>query len=97
MILTGTDHRIAGLGNLTERTNYSRQSFPKGSKCSTAPQRRIPGYEGYLNEKVATVPESPKSNGYRTVMGGKWHPGLEVERSPRSRGFERSLALLPAC
>lgn len=97
MILTGTDHRIAGLGKPIGWTNYSRQNFPKGSKCSTAPQRGMPRYEGNLNEKVATVPESLKSDGYHTVMSGKWHLGLKVERSPHSREFERSSALLPAC
>lgn len=39
MILTGTDHHIAGLGNLIEWTDFSGQNFPKGSKYSTAPQR----------------------------------------------------------
>lgn len=30
-------------------------------------------------------------------MAGKWHLGLTKERSPHARGFDRSLALLPAC
>lgn len=97
MIMTGTDHHIAGLGNLIEWTNHSGQNFPKGSKYSTAPQRGMPGYEGYLNDKVATLPEILRDNGYHTMMSGKWHLGLKPERSPHSRGFERSLALLPAC
>ena len=41
MILTGTDHHIAGLGNLIEWTDFSGQNFPKGSKYSTAPQRGV--------------------------------------------------------
>ncbi|KAI9739098.1 MAG: hypothetical protein M1834_007311 [Cirrosporium novae-zelandiae] len=97
MIMTGTDHHIAGLGNLIEWTNFSGQNFPKGSKFSTAPQRGMPGYEGYLNEKVAVLPEILRDSGYHTVMSGKWHLGLKKERSPHARGFERSLALLPAC
>jgi arylsulfatase A-like enzyme len=97
MILTGTDHHIAGLGNLIEWTDFSGQNFPKGSKYSTAPQRGMPGYEGYLNEKVAALPEILKEGGYHTVMSGKWHLGLTKQRSPQARGFERSLALLPAC
>lgn len=97
MILTGTDHHIAGLGNLIEWTNFSGQNFPKGSKYSTAPQRGMPGYEGYLNEKVVTLPEMLRDNGYHTMMAGKWHLGLKPERSPNARGFERSFALLPAC
>ena len=51
--MTGTDHHIAGLGNLIEWTNISGQNDPNG-KMSTAPQRGMPGYEGYLNERVAT-------------------------------------------
>ena len=35
MILTGTDHHIAGLGNLIEWTDFSGQNFPKGSKYTT--------------------------------------------------------------
>ncbi|MCJ1374816.1 hypothetical protein MMC20_006048 [Loxospora ochrophaea] len=57
----------------------------------------MPGYEGYLNERVAALPEILRDNGYHTLMSGKWHLGLTPERSPQSRGFERSFALLPAC
>lgn len=96
MILTGTDHHIAGLGNLIEWTNISGQNDPNGG-MSTAPQRGMPGYEGYLNERVAALPEVLRDAGYLTLMAGKWHLGLTPERSPKARGFERSLAHLPAC
>ena len=55
----------------------------------------MPGYEGYLNERVLTIPEVLRDNGYHTMMAGKWHLGLKPERSPHSRGFERSFSLLP--
>ncbi|CAG8088121.1 unnamed protein product [Penicillium nalgiovense] len=97
MIMTGTDHHIAGLGNLIEWTNISGQNGPKGSSISTAPQRGMPGYEGYLNERVVALPEILRDGGYHTVMSGKWHLGLTPERSPHKRGFERSFAHLPAC
>lgn len=96
MIMTGTDHHIAGLGNLIEWTNISGQNDPKGG-MSTAPQRGMPGYEGYLNEKVAALPEILQDAGYFTAMAGKWHLGLTPERSPSARGFEKSFAHLPAC
>ncbi|PSS05326.1 alkaline-phosphatase-like protein [Coniella lustricola] len=96
MIMTGTDHHIAGLGNLIEWTNISGQNDPKGG-MSTAPQRGMPGYEGYLNERVAALPEILRDAGYLTLMAGKWHLGLTPERSPQARGFEKSFAHLPAC
>lgn len=58
-------------------------------------QRGKPGYEGYLNTRVAALPEVLQDNGYFTVMSGKWHLGLIPEQFPVKRGFERSFALLP--
>ncbi|TKA74492.1 hypothetical protein B0A55_06456 [Friedmanniomyces simplex] len=100
MIMTGTDHHIAGLGNLIEWTNRSDQNAPSEGESkhwSTAPQRGMPGYEGYLNEKVVALPELLRDSGYLTLMAGKWHLGLTPERFPSQRGFERSFAHLPAC
>lgn len=97
MILTGTDHHIAGLGNLIEWTNISGQNNPKGGSFDTAPQRGMPGYEGYLNERVVALPELLRDAGYLTLMSGKWHLGLTPERGPKTRGFQRSFAHLPAC
>jgi arylsulfatase len=81
MLLTGTDHHIAGLGTLDE---VARRS-----------QRGQPGYEGYLNERVVTVTELLREAGYRTFMSGKWHLGMGLDTAPHARGFERSFALLP--
>lgn len=100
MILTGTDHHIAGLGNLIEWTNNSGQNAPSEGEqkyWSTAPQRGMPGYEGYLNERVVALPELLRDAGYLTMMAGKWHLGLTPERFPHKRGFEKSFAHLPAC
>ncbi|KAI7063474.1 hypothetical protein KC352_g43387, partial [Hortaea werneckii] len=69
MLMTGTDHHIAGLGNLIEWTNRSDQNAPTEGNIkhwSTAPQRGMPGYEGYLNERVVTLPELLRDNGYLT-------------------------------
>ncbi|VUC28536.1 unnamed protein product [Clonostachys rosea] len=97
MILTGTDHHIAGLGNLIELTNGSSKNAFQGIKLDTAPQRGMPGYEGYLNERVVTMSEILRDEGYHTLLSGKWHLGLTPQRAPFTRGFERSFAHLPAC
>lgn len=81
MLLTGTDHHIAGLGTLDEVAGPS--------------QRGRPGYEGYLNEKVVSLAELLAEGGYRTFMSGKWHLGMTLETAPHTRGFQRSFALLP--
>lgn len=60
-----------------------------------APARGKPGYEGYLNERVVTLPEVLHDAGYLTLISGKWHLGLRKDKSPRARGFERAFALLP--
>ncbi len=80
MLLSGTDHHLAGLGNMN---------------AATAPnQRGHVGYEGYLNFRVATLAELLRDAGYRTYMTGKWHLGLDPETSPAARGFDRSYVLL---
>lgn len=81
MLLTGTDHHIAGLGTMAE---------------TLAPEQiGKPGYEGHLNDRVVTVAELLRDAGYQTLMAGKWHLGLTCEQAPHARGFERSFALLP--
>lgn len=80
MLLTGTDHHIAGIGTMLE----------------VAPEfRGAPGYEGYLNDRVVTVSELLRDAGYQTLMSGKWHLGMSRETSPWRRGFQHSFALLP--
>jgi arylsulfatase len=81
MLLSGTDNHIAGVGAMAEHL----QEFHRGK----------PGYEGYLNDRVAALPEVLSQEGYYTVMSGKWHLGLTPERFPVKRGFERSFTLLP--
>jgi len=81
MLLTGTDHHIAGIGTMAE--------------ALTPELRGKPGYEGHLNDKVVSVAELLHDAGYRTLLSGKWHLGLTLDTSPAARGFERSFALLP--
>ncbi|MFL9998370.1 arylsulfatase [Paraburkholderia sediminicola] len=81
MLLTGTDHHIAGIGTMAEALSPELAGKP--------------GYEGYLNDRVVALPELLRDAGYFTTMAGKWHLGLTLERAPSARGFERSFALLP--
>ncbi|HOW50266.1 MAG TPA: sulfatase-like hydrolase/transferase, partial [Rubrivivax sp.] len=61
----------------------------------TAPnQRGVPGYEGYLNQRVTTLPQLLKDVGYHTYMVGKWHLGKAPDLIPAARGFERDFTLL---
>lgn len=95
--MTGTDNHIAGLGSLVEWLATPTGANPKGVKESPAPARGKPGYEGYLNERVVTIPEILRDgpDPYLTLMSGKWHLGLRKDKSPWARGFDRSFALLP--
>lgn len=63
----------------------SLQEFQKGQS----------GYEGYLNDRVAVLPELLRDAGYLTLMSGKWHLGMTPDRYPSQRGFDRSFSLLP--
>lgn len=86
MLLTGTDHHLTGLGQLSEIIRNSPAHQGK------------PGHEGYLTQNVVTLPELLKDEGgYWTVMAGKWHLGLKPEYGPKARGFEKCFALLPGC
>lgn len=61
MLLSGTDAHIAGLGCMAERMKKFPEIFADK-----------PGYEGYLNYRVAALPEILQDNGYWTMMSGKW-------------------------
>jgi arylsulfatase A-like enzyme len=80
MLMSGTDHHVAGMG-VQGRPNREDQ-------------RGQPGYEGYLNFRVASLAELMTDAGYNTYMTGKWHLGEELEQGPRARGFKRSFVSL---
>jgi len=80
MLMSGMDNHLAGMGT---------QGSP-----SRADQKGQPGYEGYLNFRVAALAELMTDAGYNTYMTGKWHLGNEVETGPRARGFRRSFVSL---
>ncbi|KAK7518688.1 alkaline-phosphatase-like protein [Phyllosticta citriasiana] len=82
MLLSGTDNHIAGLGQMAEFTKTRPEYHGR------------PGYEGYLNFRVAALPEILQDNGYHTILSGKWHLGLKKELSPHARGFDKSFTYL---
>lgn len=83
MLFSGTGNHLAGLGQTTE----FEKGFPGKFKDK-------PGYEGYLNFRVAALPEI-LSPDYYTLISGKWHLGLDEPYWPDKRGFEHSFTLLP--
>jgi arylsulfatase len=79
MLLTGLDNHMVGLGTMAETL--------------LSGQKDKPGYEGYLNERVATVAELLRDHGYHTYMTGKWHLG-GGQHEPSRRGFEETFILV---
>ncbi|EXJ69786.1 uncharacterized protein A1O5_06857 [Cladophialophora psammophila CBS 110553] len=88
MLLSGTDAHLGGLGVLIEYKNSEKGARRWSGKA---------GYEGYLNNDVATLPEILTDHGYFTVMSGKWHLGLRACQGPWERGFQKAFAMLPGC
>jgi arylsulfatase len=80
MLMSGNDNHVAGLGNMGELLAENQVGQP--------------GYEGHLNNRVATLAEILRDNGYHTYMSGKWHLGHDKGSLPFDRGFERSFSML---
>jgi len=78
MLLTGVEQHRTGYGTMAEFLDDS--------------QRGQPGYEGFLNQRVATIAERLQDAGYATSMTGKWHLG--AQSLPSDRGFDRSFTLV---
>ena len=81
VLMSGTDNHVAGMGTMGEVVTPEMEGHP--------------GYEGYLNFRVAALPEVLRASGYHTYMAGKWHLGAERETSPFARGFEQTFTLVP--
>ena len=80
MLMSGNDNHVAGLGNMGE--------------LLTENQVGKPGYEGHLNDRVVSLAEVLRENGYHTFMAGKWHLGHGEGQLPFDRGFEESFSML---
>ncbi len=80
ILLSGVDTHLNGLGNMDEWTAPN--------------QLGLDGYEGYLNDRVVTLPQLLRDAGYHTYMVGKWHMGKAPDQIPAARGFERDFSLL---
>jgi len=80
MLLTGVDTHLNGLGNMDEWTAPNQWGHD--------------GYEGYLNDRVVTLPQLLKDAGYHTYMVGKWHMGKSPKHIPAARGFEHDFSML---
>jgi arylsulfatase A-like enzyme len=81
VLLSGTDNHMAGLGSMEE--------------LKTPKQHGKPGYEGYLNNTIAHLPQVLSNAGYQTYLSGKWHLGFEKEHWPSNKGFAETFTLLP--
>jgi arylsulfatase A-like enzyme len=81
VLLSGTDNHTAGLGSMF------------GPNFLPAVEGQV-GYERYLLERVAALPELLTDADYHSYMAGKWHLGSREGQWPTDRGFERSFALL---
>ncbi|MEE3157847.1 MAG: arylsulfatase [Pseudomonadota bacterium] len=80
MLMSGVDNHLVGMGNMKE--------------IMADNQKGQPGYEGWLNDSVVTLPSLLQDAGYSTYMAGKWHLGARPQSQPVARGFDRSFALM---
>ena len=81
--LTGVDNHIAGIGTMFE--NMAPNQVNKTN------------YETYITDRVVTVAELLRDDGYDTLLSGKWHlsgKGYHNGTGPADRGFDQSFTLL---
>lgn len=79
MLLTGMDAHLTGVATIPE-------VLPEE-------QRGQPGYGMALEPGVLTLADRLRTEGYRTIMSGKWHMGEAADEMPQAHGFDRSFAL----
>lgn len=79
MLLSGADAHRAGLGTM--------------NGMQSEEQLGQPGYEGFLNKQMLTLPRVLREVGYHTYMAGKWQLGYQDGYYPLDRGFDRAFWL----
>ncbi len=79
-LLTGLYPHQAGIGHMTS------ENEPTSARNLAIDDE---AYQGWLNNRCATIPEILRANGYSTYMSGKWHVGTAPEHWPLERGFDR--------
>jgi len=78
-LLTGLYAHQAGIGGMV---NAGADTRPPGP------------YQGYLNDRCATIAEVLRDAGYDTAMSGKWHVGESRPHWPTDRGFNEYFGLI---
>ncbi len=79
MLLSGNNNHVAGMAR--QGTNGLAGS-------------PVAGYEASLSDRIVPFPRLLQEAGYHTYTVGKWHLGLDEEKSPRAAGFSRAFNLL---
>ncbi len=83
-LLTGLYPHQAGIGYMEPTHKYARGAI----------ERKIPQYQGFLNQQCVTLAEALKPAGYQCFLSGKWHVGREPGQMPLDRGFDRFFGIL---
>lgn len=76
VLLSGVDNHLNGLRTMAGRLGLDE----------AVNQRGQPGYEGYINGRVATAPDLLRAAGYHTYMAGEWHLADAEEEGGFRRG-----------
>lgn len=79
MLLSGNNNHVAGM---------ARQSHDELAGVE------VMGYENSLSDRIVPFPRLLQDSGYHTYTVGKWHLGLDADKSPHAAGFSRSFNLL---
>jgi len=80
MLMTGLSNHAAGVGSMHHLQAENQLGHLE--------------YGAQLHDGVVTIAEALKTQGYRTMMAGKWHLSVDEEQNPDKRGFDRSFGLV---